>query len=132
MILGIDQGTTGTHVTVLDDRLRIAGRVKDIIVRGGENLSAKEIENLLFEHPDVREVAVVAYPDPILGERACAYVVGEGDLTLESAVAFLRTRGVANQKLPERLRLVDELPKTASGKVQKFVLRAAEAQAATA
>ena len=113
-------------------RLRIAGRVKDIIVRGGENLSAKEIENLLFEHPDVREVAVVAYPDPILGERACAYVVGEAGLTLESAVAFLKTRGVANQKLPERLRLVDELPKTASGKVQKFVLRAAEAQAATA
>jgi cyclohexanecarboxylate-CoA ligase len=103
--------------------LRIAGRVKDIIVRGGENLSAKEIENLLFEHPDVSEVAVVAYPDAILGERACAYVVGEPDLTLESAVGFLRTRGVANQKLPERLRLVGALPKTASGKVQKFRLR---------
>jgi cyclohexanecarboxylate-CoA ligase len=110
-----------------DGRLRIAGRVKDIIVRGGENLSAKEIENLLFEHPDVREVAVVAFPDPVLGERACAYVVGEPDLTLEAVVAFLRTRGVANQKLPERLRLVGELPKTASGKVQKFVLRAEQA-----
>jgi cyclohexanecarboxylate-CoA ligase len=109
-----------------EGRLRIAGRVKDIIVRGGENLSAKEIENLMFEHPDVREVAVVAYPDPVLGERACAYVVGEPDLTLESAVAFLRTRGIANQKLPERLRLVDELPKTASGKVQKFRLREAQ------
>jgi cyclohexanecarboxylate-CoA ligase len=113
-------------------RLRIAGRVKDIIVRGGENLSAKEIENLLFEHPDVREVAVVAYPDPVLGERACAYVVGEPDLTLEAAVAFLRTGGVANQKLPERLRLVDELPKTASGKVQKFVLRDEQARESAA
>jgi cyclohexanecarboxylate-CoA ligase len=113
-------------------RLRIAGRVKDIILRGGENLSAKEIENLLFEHPDVREVAVVAFPDPVLGERACAYVVGEADLTLESAVAFLRSRGVANQKLPERLRLVGELPKTASGKVQKFVLREAQAREAGA
>jgi cyclohexanecarboxylate-CoA ligase len=115
-----------------DGRLRIAGRVKDIIVRGGENLSAKEIENLLFEHPDVHEVAVVAYPDDVLGERACAFVVGEADLTLESAVAFLKTRGVANQKLPERLRLVDELPKTASGKVQKFVLRDAVAREAGA
>jgi cyclohexanecarboxylate-CoA ligase len=109
-------------------RLRIAGRVKDIIVRGGENVSAKEIEDLLFEHPGVHEVAVVAYPDPVLGERACAYVVGEPDLTLEAVVAFLRTRGVANQKLPERLRLVDALPKTASGKVQKFVLRDAQAR----
>jgi cyclohexanecarboxylate-CoA ligase len=108
-------------------RLRIAGRVKDIIVRGGENLSAKEIENLLFEHPGVREVAVVAFPDPVLGERACAYVVGEPELTLDAVIAFLRTRGVANQKLPERLRLVAELPKTASGKVQKFVLRAEQA-----
>jgi cyclohexanecarboxylate-CoA ligase len=110
-----------------EGRLRIAGRVKDIIVRGGENLSAKEIEDHLFEHPDVREVAVVAYPDAVLGERACAYVVGEPDLTLASLTAFLRTRGIANQKLPERLRLVGELPKTASGKVQKFVLREAEA-----
>lgn len=111
-----------------DGRLRIAGRVKDIIVRGGENLSAKEIENLLFEHEGVREVAVVAFPDPVLGERACAYVVGDPDLTLDAVIAFLRARGVANQKLPERLRLVGELPKTASGKVQKYVLRAEQAR----
>jgi cyclohexanecarboxylate-CoA ligase len=107
-----------------DGRLRIAGRVKDIIVRGGENLSAKEIENLLFEHPGVREVAVVAFPDPVLGERACAYVVGDDALTLDAVVAFLREHGVANQKLPERLVLTGELPKTASGKVQKYLLRA--------
>jgi cyclohexanecarboxylate-CoA ligase len=112
-------------LAVLDEQgyLRIAGRVKDVINRGGENLSAKEIEDLLFEHPDVEEVAVVAYPDELLGERACAYVVNSADLTLEQLVAFLRGRKVATQKLPEKLRLVPELPKTASGKVQKYVLR---------
>jgi cyclohexanecarboxylate-CoA ligase len=110
---------------VLDNEgyLRIAGRLKDVILRGGENLSAKEIEDLLFEHPDVDEVAVVGYPDPMLGERACAYVVSSVDLTLEELVEFLRTRKIANQKLPEQLRVVPELPKTASGKVQKYVLR---------
>jgi cyclohexanecarboxylate-CoA ligase len=104
--------------------VRITGRVKDIIVRGGENLSAKEIEDLLFEHPSVAEVAVVGYPDEILGERACAFVVSEDTaLELGDLVAFLRERRVANQKLPERLHVVDALPKTASGKIQKYVLR---------
>ena len=106
-----------------DGGVRIAGRSKDIIVRGGENLSAKEIEDLLFEHPAVEEVAVVGYPDPVLGERACAFVVATGPLTLEELVDFLRERRVANQKLPERLQVVSALPKTASGKVQKFRLR---------
>lgn len=115
-----------------DGLVRIAGRVKDVIVRGGENLSAAEIEHLVLEHPDVEEAAVVGYPDEVLGERACAYVVGAPDLTLESLVLFLRTRGVANQKLPERLRLVDALPRTASGKVQKFVLRAQQRGGAVA
>jgi cyclohexanecarboxylate-CoA ligase len=113
-------------LAVLDEQgaVRIAGRVKDIIVRGGENLSTKEIEDLLFEHPDVVEVAVVGYPDPVLGERACAFVVSSAEaLGLEELVAFLRERRVANQKLPEHLRIVAELPKTASGKVQKFRLR---------
>lgn len=104
-------------------RMRIAGRIKDIIVRGGENLSVKEIEDLLIEHPDVDEVAVVGAPDPILGERACAFVVGSDGLRLEQLVAFLRERRLANQKLPERLELVAALPKTASGKVQKHRLR---------
>jgi cyclohexanecarboxylate-CoA ligase len=104
--------------------VRIAGREKDIILRGGENLSAKEIEDLLFEHPQVDEVAVVGYPDEILGERICAFVVGSGDLALDDLVTFLRGRQVASQKLPEQLRVVSALPKTASGKVQKFRLRA--------
>jgi cyclohexanecarboxylate-CoA ligase len=104
-------------------RVQIAGRSKDIILRGGENLSAKEIEDLLFEHPAVEEVAVVGYPDEVLGERACAFVVGPDTLTLGELVKFLRARQMATQKLPERLRIVSALPKTASGKVQKFRLR---------
>ncbi len=115
---------TGDLATIDDDgALRVAGRTKDIIVRGGENLSAKEIEDLLSEHPSIDEVAVVGYPDPVLGERACAFVVGADGLDLIDLTGFLRSRGVANQKLPERLRVRPSLPKTASGKVQKFRLR---------
>ncbi|OJU84440.1 MAG: cyclohexanecarboxylate-CoA ligase, partial [Solirubrobacterales bacterium 70-9] len=103
--------------------LRISGRAKDVILRGGENLSAKEIEDLLFEHPEVREVAVVGYPDEVLGERSCAVVVAARPLGLADLVDFLRGRSVASQKLPERLVQVEALPKTASGKVQKYRLR---------
>jgi cyclohexanecarboxylate-CoA ligase len=108
-----------------DGYLTIRGRIKDIIVRGGENLSATEIESLLFEHPMVSEVAIVAMPDPILVERACAFVVPspEGRPALTELVAFLEARGVSKQKYPERLEIVTELPKTQSGKVQKFRLR---------
>lgn len=105
-------------------RMRIVGRAKDIIVRGGENLSASEIENLLIEHPSIDEVAVVGAPDPVLGERPCAFVVGEPGLELADVVGFLRTRQLATQKLPERLVLVPSLPRTASGKIQKHRLRA--------
>lgn len=103
----------------------IRGRKKDIILRGGENISAIEIENLLFEHPRVREVAVVAMPDPVMVERACAFVVPEPGPPpdLADLTAFLLTRQLARQKLPERLEIVTELPKTQSGKVQKFRLR---------
>jgi cyclohexanecarboxylate-CoA ligase len=113
-------------LAVLDDDgyVRIAGRAKDIIVRGGENISAKEIEDLLSEHPSIDDVAVIGYPDDVLGERICAFVVSEVELTLEQVVAFLGERQIANQKLPERLVVVDELPKTASGKIQKARLRA--------
>lgn len=103
----------------------IRGRRKDIILRGGENISAKEIEDLLHEHPDVKEVAVVAMPDPVMTEKACAVVVPVAGRapTLDELTSFLETHRLARQKLPERLELVDELPATASGKVQKFVLR---------
>ena len=103
----------------------IKGRQKDIILRGGENISAKEVEDVLFEHPDVSEVAVVAMPDRVMVERACAFVVPRGDavLTVTSLSAFLDDHRLARQKYPERVEIVNELPKTASGKVQKFVLR---------
>jgi cyclohexanecarboxylate-CoA ligase len=112
-------------VADLDGYVSIRGRKKDIILRGGENISATEVENLLFEHPAVREAAVVAMPDPVLTERACAFVVPEAGQTptLPELTAFLLGQQLAKQKLPERLELVAELPKTQSGKVQKFRLR---------
>jgi len=111
----------------IDERgaITIRGRKKDIIVRGGENISAKEIEDALFQHPDIEEVAVVAAPHPVLGEQVCACVVARDgrEVTVESVVAFLARFRMAKQKLPERVELLTELPKTASGKVQKYVLR---------
>ena len=103
----------------------IRGRKKDIVLRGGENIAVTEVENLLLEHAAVREVAIVAMPDPVMAERACAYVVpapGEQP-TLQELCDFLAGHDLARQKLPERLELVDELPRTALGKVQKFRLR---------
>jgi cyclohexanecarboxylate-CoA ligase len=106
--------------------LRITGRSKDIIIRGGENIPVVEIENLIYGHPDVAEVALVAMPDPRLGERACAFVVprtGVEPLTLEAVTAYLLAQGTARQYLPERLEVVDALPRTLTGKIQKFKLR---------
>jgi cyclohexanecarboxylate-CoA ligase len=110
-----------------DGYLTIVGRVKDIIVRRGEKFSAKEIEDLLAEHPDVRQVAVIPVPDPRTGERVCAVVVPADPSrppSLDELVRFLEARELSRRKLPERLELVDTLPATASGKVQKHVLRA--------
>jgi cyclohexanecarboxylate-CoA ligase len=111
-----------------DGYLAITGRVKDIIVRGGEKLSAKEIEDLLGEHPQVASVAVVPVADDRLGERVCAVVVPvdrSAPPSLDALVGFLAERELSRRKLPERLEIVDELPTTASGKVQKHLLRAA-------
>jgi cyclohexanecarboxylate-CoA ligase len=108
-----------------DGYVEITGRDKDIIIRGGENISAKEVEDLLFEHPKINDIAIVAFPDPILGERVCAVVVldREETISLAEITDWLTTRKIARQKLPERLIVIDELPRTASGKVQKFKLR---------
>jgi cyclohexanecarboxylate-CoA ligase/acyl-CoA synthetase len=108
-----------------DGYLRVSGRLKDIIIRGGSNISAREIEEHLLAHPAVKDVAVVAMPDRILGERTCAFVVPAGEPpTLYSLCRFLRDeRRISVTKLPERLELIDALPTTATGKVQKFVLR---------
>ncbi len=108
-----------------DGYMRITGRVKDVINRGGEKVPVAEVEQLLYEHPAVSEVAVVAMPDPRLGERACAFVVTRdgGVLTLADVQRHLGSRGMAKQYWPERVEVVPELPKTASGKIQKYVLR---------
>ena len=105
--------------------IRIAGRSKDIIIRGGENIPVVEVEGLLFKHPAIAAVAVVGYPDARLGERACAFVVlREGaSLSFEEMVAYLKTQQMAQQYIPEKLQIVDELPRTPSGKIQKFKLR---------
>ncbi|WP_439030711.1 AMP-binding protein [Gordonia terrae] len=108
-----------------DGGIHIVGRIKDIINRSGEKISAHDVENEMSEHPAVTEVAVVAGPDPRTGERGCAFVVTRdgADLTLDEVREFLSARGVAMQKVPESVFVVDSLPKTASGKIQKFALR---------
>jgi cyclohexanecarboxylate-CoA ligase len=108
-----------------DGYLRITGRVKDVINRGGEKVPVAEIEQLLYAHPAVAEVAIVATPDERLGERACAFVVcvPDGELDFAGMQAYLDGRRVTKTYWPERLELVDELPRTPSGKIQKFVLR---------
>jgi len=105
--------------------LRITGRSKDVIIRGGENIPVVEIESLLYKHPAVAMAAIVAYPDERLGERACAVVVCKSgqQLTLAEMVDFLKAQQVAMQYIPERLVVRDTMPATPSGKLQKFKLR---------
>lgn len=112
----------------LDDEgyLRVTGRLKDIIIRGGFNISAREVEEALLEHPAIASVALVGLPDDQLGERACAVVVprGEQRVTVADLKAFLvDERRFAVWKAPERIEFVDAFPTTATGKVQKFALR---------
>jgi len=106
--------------------IRITGRRKDIIIRKGENLSAKGIEDELSAHPHIADVAVVGVPDAASGERVCACVVLRpgGSLDLAGVRTFMAGRGVMRQKIPEQLELLDELPRNATGKVRKDVLRA--------
>ena len=108
-----------------DGYIRISGRSKDVIIRGGENIPVFEIEALLYRHPAVAQVAIVAYPDARLGERACAVVVPRGGQSLgfDEMVTFLKAQQVALQYIPERLILRDALPATPTGKIQKFRLR---------
>ena len=107
-----------------DGMLHVTGRIKDIVIRGGENISVREVEELLMTHPDIESVAVVGYPDPRLGERCCAVVVSPGHrVDVADLSAFLLERGLAKFKLPERVELVDHLPMTATGKVRKSELR---------
>jgi cyclohexanecarboxylate-CoA ligase len=108
-----------------DGYVRINGRSKDIIIRGGENIPVMEIENLLYKHPAVALVAIVGYPDARLGEKACAFVtVKPGhNFTMEDMSRYLSENQVTRQYHPERLEIMEDLPKTPSGKLQKFKLR---------
>jgi cyclohexanecarboxylate-CoA ligase len=108
-----------------DGYIRISGRVKDILVRGGENVPVVEIENLLYKHPAVSAVAVVGFPDARLGERGCAFIVPRAGSTIDLAAvqSYLGEARMAKQFWPERIEIVAELPRTASGKIQKFKLR---------
>jgi cyclohexanecarboxylate-CoA ligase len=113
-----------------DGYIRIVGRTKDVIIRGGENIPVAEVENLIYRHPAVAECAVVAIPDQRLGERPCAYVVAKADARLDLAelTRFLAKEGMAKTYWPERLELVADMPRTPSGKIQKFKLREAAAK----
>ena len=105
---------------------KITGRKKDIIVRGGENISSREVEDILLQHPKIHDACVVAMPDERLGERSCAYVVLKAphhSLSLEDVVAFFSRKRVAKYKYPEHIVVIEKLPRTASGKIQKFLLR---------
>lgn len=139
-LAGYYKDPEGTRLVCLDDGwyatgdictldaegyVSVVGRQKDMIIRGGANISAREVEELLFTHAKVANVACVAMPDPVLSERVCAYVIcppGES-LSFEEMVSFLRAKQISNWKLPERLEIRDEFPMTPSGKIQKFLLR---------
>jgi acyl-CoA synthetase (AMP-forming)/AMP-acid ligase II len=103
----------------------ITGRLKDVIIRHGENISAKEVEDLLYSHPAVADVAVIGLPDPKTGERACAVVaVKDGeDFDFDAMIAFLRGKELRTQAIPEQLELVDSVPRNPAGKILKTALR---------
>jgi acyl-CoA synthetase (AMP-forming)/AMP-acid ligase II len=110
---------------VYGNYLVITGRKKDIVIRAGENLSPKEVEDVLFNHPAILEVAIVAMPSAATGEKSCAFIIArEGSsIDLPEIRRFLEATGLARQKFPEHLVLVDDLPRVPSGKVRKDVLR---------
>ncbi|MEW6263570.1 MAG: AMP-binding protein [Thermodesulfobacteriota bacterium] len=108
-----------------DGNLIIRGRKKDIIIRGGQNINVKEVEDLLLNHPKVYNVAIVGMPDVKMGEKSCAYIIPRPNetVTLDDVTSFLREKKIALFKLPERVEMIDDFPMTPSGKVQKYVLR---------
>jgi cyclohexanecarboxylate-CoA ligase len=115
---------TGDLATI-DSRgwLTIVGRKKDVIIRGGENISAAEVEHALEAHPAIREAVAVGYPDATLGERVCAFVVSDEMFDLEQCRAWFAARGVARFKTPEQIRRVEAMPVLAAGKVDRAALK---------
>ena len=121
---------TGDNASMdADGYIRLSGRHKDVIIRGGENIPVVEVEGLIYKHPAVQDVAIVAMPDPRLGERACAYVtlVADASLTFDEMITYLAEQQMAKQYFPERLEIIAKMPRTPSGKIQKFQLREAAA-----
>lgn len=122
-----DYFDTGDLAIIDDDGyVSLAGRTKDIIVRGGENIPVAYVENVLYEHPDIAALAVVAVPHERLQETAAAALVmedGAAALTLETMRDYLEAKGLAKQYWPERVIVLDELPRTPSGKIQKYLIR---------
>lgn len=112
---------------IIDDEgfVAITGRLKDIIIRRGENISAKEVEDLLFDHPDVGDVAVIGLSNERTGEQVCAVVVPAGvdELDVDTIGSFLRNAGLRTQALPERVEVVESLPRNPAGKVLKRELQ---------
>lgn len=109
-----------------DSYVRVTGRLKDIIIRGGMNISARELEDLLVQHPAITSVACVAMPDEQLGEKVCAYVVtaeGQPDIDMPTMQEYLLSKNLSKSKLPERIEIIEALPMTATGKIQKHILR---------
>ena len=120
---------TGDLATVDEEGwLRIVGRLKDVIIRGGENISASEVEAALEAHPDVRHAVAVGYPDPLMGERVAAFVESAAPFDLEECRRWFASRGLAKFKTPEKLMRLERLPQLGSGKADRSALqrRAAE------
>ncbi|MFZ3047865.1 MAG: AMP-binding protein [Desulfatirhabdiaceae bacterium] len=108
-----------------DGNLIIEGRIKDIIIRGGQNISVKEVEDLLLTHEKIYNVAIVGIPDRKMGEKACACIIPKSGetVTLDDVTSFLKEKKVAMFKLPERIEIMSDFPMTASGKIQKYMIR---------
>jgi len=115
----------GDLVRRIDGNLYVEGRLKDVINRGGEKISCEEVENYILGHPKVKNVCVVAMPDPVFGEKACAFVIPVAGATLDfdEMKTFLIGRDIAKFKLPERLKLVREFPLSPAGKILRRELR---------
>jgi acyl-CoA synthetase (AMP-forming)/AMP-acid ligase II len=103
--------------------LRIVGRLKDVIIRGGENISASEVEAALEAHPDVRHAVAVGYPDPLMGERVAAFVESTAPFDLEACRRWFTSRGIATFKTPEKVVRLERLPLLGSGKADRAALR---------
>jgi len=116
---------TGDLATIDDQGYcRIVGRIKDMVIRGGENIYPREVEEYLYRHPEIQDVQVFGVPDAKYGEELCAWVISKAGATLdaESVRAFCQDR-IAHYKIPRHIRIVESFPSTVTGKVQKFAMR---------